>query len=111
MKPSIPFITTLLVAGLLASSAHALSLKNAAFITDAMRTCTADAECVLVDRDCGDCCDFDAVAKTQQGTFEAGKKKQCGKPSAMCDCIAPALKPACIEHRCTLIPASSKEAP
>ena len=68
-----------------------------------MHVCESDADCITIDKDCGDCCHFDAIAKSHQTLFEAQKKSQCGKPKIACDCIPDKTKtPACFENRCVL---------
>jgi len=70
-------------------------------VTEAMRPCQTDTDCIQIDR--SGYCDYDAVAKNQEALFEAQKKSQCRKPKTACDCIPDKTKkPACVENRCVL---------
>lgn len=74
-------------------------------ITEAMRVCETNADCIQIDRSCSGCCNYDAVAKGKKDVFDKAYHASCGDyKGAVCECYDPDYKkPACVEHRCVMV--------
>jgi hypothetical protein len=86
--------------------AFALDNMQAVSPTEGTRFCKVDDDCVMIDKSCGDCCSFDAVAKAHQDVLLSKRDSFCESLSdkIACDCDYRPSKPklTCIEQRCNL---------
>jgi len=72
-------------------------------VAPSWKVCHTDADCVMVDIHCGDCCNYDAIALAKQSIFASEKQKFCHAYPTACDCSLPAemiAKPMCVHEQC-----------
>lgn len=70
-------------------------------IPDDMRACTVDTDCILADRMCGTCCDYDAIARDRLTEHESALARHCETAVPItCPCDTPDLEPVCRDNRC-----------
>ena len=73
-------------------------------ISDDMRTCDTEEQCIVVDTNCGFCCNFVAIPRRHEQRFDAMLDKSCSRyEGEMCQCYDLTSYPACVKGRCTLL--------
>lgn len=66
------------------------------------RACTTNSECVLVQRDCGECDCGTPVNKKYQADYIAEKENRCaGHQGPVCDLWCPSTASVCLNGKCT----------
>jgi hypothetical protein len=71
-------------------------------IPEEFRTCTVDADCILVEMLCSTCCDQDAINAVSQDPFTEMYTHYCSDyDGPVCECTTPDVEPVCTENRCT----------
>ena len=70
-----------------------------------MQSCANDADCTMVDGQCGNACSFVPMNRQYASSFDEQKKITCGEqgPGPEAQCVTqPALNPTCVNHHCTV---------
>lgn len=74
-------------------------------VPDVYRTCTEDADCVLVETLCSDCCREMAIAVEHEARYQAEFAAVCADyRGAICRCIPDDLVPRCEAGTCVALP-------
>lgn len=73
-------------------------------IPDGMKTCRDGQGCIVVDRHCGLCCDFEPINALHNDLFDQMFSQSCDNyRGEVCSCFDLSSYPACVDGRCALI--------
>lgn len=99
---SIAFAISLLL-GAYAMPAEAKPIRSEMAIPLPWKACEQNADCMIVDKDCEDCCNFDALARAHYQAFRYEKQSFCPQPQKTCDCtLSDAQQPICQNNLCVV---------
>jgi hypothetical protein len=63
-----------------------------------MKQCKADAECIMVETLCNQCCGYVGINKNELASYQTIYQQQCVQnKSTMCDCIV--MNPTAVCHK------------
>ena len=111
MKQFFPKIFGALIIGLSAATflmMPAISLAGddiQVVVPKEMRTCQVDTDCTFVETRCSSCCDYVGINKKFAKEYhDQNYSESCAEyRGPVCDCIAIATKPVCVEGMCELV--------
>lgn len=59
-------------------------------ILDSWRFCQSDGDCIIVDRGCSGCCDYDTISQQSVTLYQAEAKRACADyHGPVCECATP----------------------
>ncbi|MBI1276159.1 hypothetical protein GC177_09340 [bacterium] len=73
-------------------------------VPEAFQQCSQDSDCDRADTDCGDCCQYQPIARIHQSAYYQLRTRQCANNNGpVCECRPPG-EPVftCENHRCKL---------
>ncbi len=76
-------------------------------VSEAQQGCSEDADCTLVDTDCGSCCQYAPIAVDHVDAYLAEYQARCEGYPSVCMCLTEEPIPRCVETQCELIPQES----
>ncbi len=69
-----------------------------------MSACAEGDQCIVVDTDCGFCCDYVAINARYEEAHDTAFNRRCGRyDGEFCNCFDLASYPACIAGTCQLV--------
>jgi hypothetical protein len=69
-----------------------------------MRACMNDAQCTVVKTSCPGCCEFEAISRSYEESYEKARAPECGKYHGLvCGCSEEPPLAHCVGNVCQLV--------